>query len=136
MRLRARDVLVIAAFLAGLAGGVAIAQDKPADQMEMLREQARADKKVVVATALSLTEGEAKAFWPVYNAYQNAVNYLTTSGGFELGSGPSIVVLDAGFARALTTTTIQHDIYAVFFDQRGLMAGLGLQGSKISRMNK
>jgi lipid-binding SYLF domain-containing protein len=50
--------------------------------------------------------------------------------------GPSIVVLDAGTARALTTTTMQNDIYAVFFDQRGLMAGLGLQGSKISRMAK
>ena len=52
-------------------GGVAGAQDKPADTMELLREKARADKKLVVATALTLTEGEAKAFWPVYNAYQS-----------------------------------------------------------------
>ena len=36
----------------------------------------------------------------------------------------------------VTTTTVQNDIYAVFFDQEGLMAGLGLQGSKISRMDK
>ena len=66
----------------------------------------------------------------------SALNYLNTSGGFELGVGPSIVVLDEGAAKALTSTTIQHDIYAVFFDQRGLMAGLGIQGSKISRMSK
>jgi lipid-binding SYLF domain-containing protein len=39
-------------------------------------------------------------------------------------------------ARALTTTTAQSDIYAFFFDQKGLMGGLGLQGSKISRINK
>jgi hypothetical protein len=51
-------------------------------------------------------------------------------------SAPSIVVLDAGTAKALTTTTVQNDIYAVFFDQKGLMAGLGLQGSKISRLDK
>jgi len=46
------------------------------------------------------------------------------------------VILDTGGARALTTSTIQSDIYAVFFDQKGLMAGLGLQGSKISRLEK
>lgn len=71
MTLRARGVIVISAFLACLAGGVAGAQDKPADTMELLREKARADKKLVVATALDLTEGEAKVFWPVYNSYQS-----------------------------------------------------------------
>ena len=65
-----------------------------------------------------------------------AVEHLDRTGGFELGTGPSIVILDAGTARALTTTTLQNDIYAVFFDQRGLMAGIGLQGSKISRMDR
>lgn len=62
---------MIGAILICLVNGVAVAQDKPADQMEILREKARADKKLVVATALALTEGEAKAFWPVYNAYQS-----------------------------------------------------------------
>jgi hypothetical protein len=47
-----------------------VAQDKPADNMDVLREKLRADKKVVVASVLDLTEGEAKMFWPVYNAYQ------------------------------------------------------------------
>jgi uncharacterized membrane-anchored protein YhcB (DUF1043 family) len=63
--------MMIGAVLSCLVNGVATAQDKPADQMEILREKARADKKLVVATALALTEGEAKAFWPVYNAYQS-----------------------------------------------------------------
>ena len=62
---------MIGAVLACLVNGVAMAQDKPADEMEILREKARADKKLVVATTLALTEGEAKAFWPVYNAYQS-----------------------------------------------------------------
>jgi len=62
---------MIGAFLASGVGGVALAQDKPADTMEILREKARTDKKLVVATALALTEGEAKTFWPVYNAYQS-----------------------------------------------------------------
>jgi hypothetical protein len=63
--------MMIGAILICLVNGVAIAQDKPADQMEILREKARADKKLVVSTALALTEGEAKVFWPVYNAYQS-----------------------------------------------------------------
>lgn len=64
-------LVAIAALLAAMVGGPAPAQDKPADNMEVLREKARADKKVVVASVLELTEGEAKAFWPVYNAYQS-----------------------------------------------------------------
>lgn len=67
----ARGLIVIGSFLACLGGGVAVAQDKPADNMEIFREKARADKKVVVASVLELTESEAKVFWPVYNAYQS-----------------------------------------------------------------
>ena len=64
----------------------------------------------------------------------SAFTHLNSSGGWELGVGPSIVVLDAGKARALTTTTARDDIYAFFFDQKGLMAGAGLQGTKISKI--
>jgi lipid-binding SYLF domain-containing protein len=63
-----------------------------------------------------------------------AMHYLDQSGGWELGVGPSIVIVDAGKARALTTTTARDNIYAFIFDQKGLMAGVGLQGSKITRI--
>lgn len=66
-----RATVVIGILLGHLALGMASAQDKPADTMELLREKVRADKKLVVATALELTESEAKRFWPVYNAYQS-----------------------------------------------------------------
>jgi len=66
----------------------------------------------------------------------SALRYLDASGGFELGVGPSVVVLDTGQAAALTTTTMQSEIYAVVFDQKGLMAGVGIQGSKISRIDR
>jgi len=62
----------------------------------------------------------------------NALDYLNRSGGWELGVGPSIVVVDAGMAKSLTTTTAKDNIYAFFFDQKGFMAGAGLQGTKIS----
>ena len=46
------------------------AQDKPADNMQILRDKIKADKKLVVATNMELTESEAKVFWPIYDAYQ------------------------------------------------------------------
>lgn len=63
-----------------------------------------------------------------------AVNYLHSSDGWSIGMGPSVVVVDAGTARSLTTTTLQSDVYAFIFGQQGLMAGLGMQGQKITRL--
>ena len=48
-----------------------LAQDKPADNMQILRDKIKADKKLVVATNMELTESEAKGFWPIYDEYQN-----------------------------------------------------------------
>ena len=65
-----------------------------------------------------------------------AVEHVETSRGWELGVGPSIVLVDDGIAKTLTTETAKSDVYAFTFGQKGLMAGLGLQGSKITRLNK
>lgn len=51
-------------------GQLVMPQDKPADNMQILRDKIKADKKLVVATNMELTESEAKAFWPIYDAYQ------------------------------------------------------------------
>jgi hypothetical protein len=67
MRGRIQIIVMTAAFVVGLASAAA-AQD---DTMEVLREKVRADKKLLVAVALDLSDSEAKAFWPVYNAYQS-----------------------------------------------------------------
>ena len=64
-----------------------------------------------------------------------ALKYLLNSQGWEIGVGPSIVIVDKGTAKSLTTTTAKDDIYAFIFNQKGLMAGLGLQGSKISQFH-
>ncbi|MGH8657656.1 MAG: YSC84-related protein [Gammaproteobacteria bacterium] len=64
-----------------------------------------------------------------------ALSYLDRSEGWEVGVGPSIVVLDHGKAKAITTTTLKDDVYAFIFHQQGLMAGIGLQGSKITKIN-
>ena len=64
-----------------------------------------------------------------------SLQYLDNSAGFELGTGPSLVVLDAGFGKNISTTTLQKGVYAFIFDQKGLMGGVGIQGSKITRIN-
>lgn len=64
-----------------------------------------------------------------------SLQYLDNSAGFELGVGPSLVVLDAGFGKNLSTTTLQSGVYAFIFDQKGLMGGMGIQGTKITKIN-
>ena len=61
-----------------------------------------------------------------------ALKQLDKADGFEVGVGPTVVVLDEGKAKNATTTTMKDDIYAFVFGQKGLMAGLGIQGNKIS----
>ena len=71
---------LIFAAAAMLAGPVAAqsqgAQSKPADNMEILRDKLKADKKLVVAQNMDLTEAEAKGFWPVYEAYQKELGKI------------------------------------------------------------
>jgi len=64
-----------------------------------------------------------------------ALAQLGKNEGFEVGVGPSVVVLDEGKAKTATTTTMKNDIYAFVFGQKGLMAGVGVQGNKITKID-
>jgi lipid-binding SYLF domain-containing protein len=66
----------------------------------------------------------------------NAINYINQSHGWEIGVGPTVVMVDAGVAKNLTSSTLQHDAYAFIFDQQGLMASLSIEGTKISKIKK
>ena len=63
-----------------------------------------------------------------------ALRYARESDGWEIGSAPNVTIADRGIARRLSTTTMQKGIYVFFIDQRGLFAGAGLEGTKISRI--
>jgi lipid-binding SYLF domain-containing protein len=65
----------------------------------------------------------------------SAITALSSGAGLSVGMGPSIVVVDAGMARSMTTTTLKSDVYAFIFGQSGLMAGLGLQGQRIVKFD-
>jgi len=88
------------------------------------------------AASFGLQAGAQTFGYALFFITDKALDYLKGSDGWEIGVGPSIVIVDAGIAGSLTTTTAKSDIYAFFFDQKGLMAGMGIQGSKITKIEK
>ena len=88
-----------------------------------------------VAASYGLQAGVQGFGYALFFMNNEALAYIDKSSGWEIGVGPSIVIVDEGVAKTMTTTTAQDDVYAFIFDQKGLMAGLGLQGSKITRIN-
>ena len=89
-----------------------------------------------VAASYGLQAGIQKFGYALFFMNDRALRQLDDTRGFEIGVGPSVVVVDQGAARSITTTTIRDDVYAFIFDQRGLMAGLGVQGSKITKISE
>ena len=87
-----------------------------------------------LAASYGLQAGVQSFGYALFFMNKEALAYLDRSEGWEIGVGPSIVIVDAGAAKSLTTTTAKDDVYAFTFDQKGLMAGLGIQGSKITRI--
>jgi lipid-binding SYLF domain-containing protein len=87
-----------------------------------------------VAASYGLQAGVQSFGYALVFLSDAALEYLQNSAGWEIGTGPSVVVMDEGLASAITTTTAKDEIYAFFFDQEGLMVGLGLQGTKITKI--
>ena len=81
-----------------------------------------------------LQAGAQQFGYALFFMNEDAVRQLDKAGGFEVGVGPGLVVVDQGMAKNVTTTTANSDIYAFVFSQKGLMAGLGLQGNKVTRI--
>jgi len=83
-----------------------------------------------------LQAGAQKYGYAMFFMTEKALKSLDSSEGFEVGVGPSIVVIDSGMAKNVTTSSLTQDIYAFVFQQQGLMAGAGLQGNKITKISK
>ncbi|MGC4244623.1 MAG: lipid-binding SYLF domain-containing protein [Herbaspirillum sp.] len=82
-----------------------------------------------------LQAGVQKFGYALFLMHPDDVKNLDRAGGWDIGSSPSVVVVDKGAATEFTTKRLEKGSYAVFFDQRGLMAGIGLQGTKITRIH-
>jgi lipid-binding SYLF domain-containing protein len=89
----------------------------------------------ITAASYGLQAGVQSFSYALFFMNEKSIDYLSASSGWSIGAGPSVVVLDQGKAASVTSSTLTQDVYAIPFGQRGLMAGLGLEGSKITHIN-
>ena len=87
------------------------------------------------AASFGLQAGIQTFGYAVFFLDEASLTYLDNSDGWEIGTTPNAVVVDSGASAALSTTTEQEGIYVFFFDQKGLMAGLTIEGTKITTIN-
>jgi lipid-binding SYLF domain-containing protein len=88
-----------------------------------------------VTGSWGLQAGAQSYSYIVFLMTDDAVRYLEQSRGWELGVGPTLVVVDEGVAKNLSTSSLQDDAYAFIFGQQGLMAGISIEGTKVSRID-
>jgi lipid-binding SYLF domain-containing protein len=72
----------------------------------------------------------------VFLMSEKAIQYVRDTKGWEIGVGPTVVMVNEGVAKNLSTSSLKEDAYAFIFDQQGLMASLSIEGTKISRIRK
>jgi lipid-binding SYLF domain-containing protein len=89
----------------------------------------------ISAASYGLQAGVQEFGYAMFLMTDEARKYIDKSDGWEVGVGPNIVIVDEGAAKSLTTTTAKDDVYAFIFSQKGMMAGIGIQGSKITKIN-
>jgi lipid-binding SYLF domain-containing protein len=87
------------------------------------------------AASFGFEAGGTEFGYALFFMDDESLSYLKRSKGWEIGVGPTVVLVDEGIAKSISSTTLQRGVYAYFFDQKGLMAGAGIQGSKITRIH-
>ena len=89
-----------------------------------------------VSGSWGLQAGAQSYGYVVFLMNDQALSYLKKSRGWEIGVGPTVVLVNEGVAKNLSSTTLQDDAYAFIFDQQGLMASVSIEGTKISRIKR
>jgi len=89
-----------------------------------------------VSGSWGLQAGAQSFGYAVFLMNDEAVAYLHKSNGWEVGVGPTVVVVNEGVAKNLSSSTLKDSAYAFIFDQQGLMASLSIEGTKISRIKR
>jgi lipid-binding SYLF domain-containing protein len=102
----------------------------------LLVNNKRAGVYNTAAISVGLQAGAQSYGYALFFMTDAVLKSFMASKNFEIGVGPNIVVIDAGAAKDISTLTAQADVYAVIFDQKGLMAGIGIVGSKITKLDR
>jgi lipid-binding SYLF domain-containing protein len=103
---------------------------------ELLKGSEVVDYYNSVTGSWGLQIGAQSYGYVVFLMTDKAVSYLEKSKGWELGVGPTVVVVDEGVAKNLSTSSLKDDAYAFIFSQQGLMAGISIEGTKISHIDR
>lgn len=103
---------------------------------ELIKGGAVVDYYNSVTGSWGLQIGAQSYGYVVFLMTDEAVRYIEETQGLEIGVGPTVVLVDEGMAKNLSTSTLQEDAYAFIFSQQGLMAGISIEGTKISRIKR
>ncbi len=103
---------------------------------EMIKGSKVADYYNSVTGSWGLQAGAQSYAYVVFLMTDDAVRYVEKTKGWELGVGPTVVVVDEGLAKNLSTSSLKDDAYAFIFSQQGLMAGVSIEGTKITRIDR
>lgn len=89
-----------------------------------------------VSASWGLQAGAQSYGYAVFLMNDKTIDYIDKSAGLEIGVGPTVVIVDAGAAKNFSTTTLKDDAYGFIFNQQGLMAGVSIEGTKISLIKR
>lgn len=103
---------------------------------ELIKDGTVVDYYNSVTGSWGLQAGAQSYAYVVFLMTNEAVHYIEESHGWEIGVGPTVVVVDEGVAKNLSTSTLKDDAYAFIFSQQGLMAGVSIEGTKISKIRR
>jgi lipid-binding SYLF domain-containing protein len=103
---------------------------------ELMQGTTTVDYYNTVSGSWGLQAGAQSYGYAIFLMTDEAVTYLKESKGWELGVGPTVVVVDEGVAKNLSTSSLQDDAYAFIFSQQGLMAGISIEGTKVSKIQR
>jgi lipid-binding SYLF domain-containing protein len=87
-----------------------------------------------IAASVGFQAGAQSYGYALFFMDDDSLKWLDKTDGWEIGTGPTLVVLDKGFGKQFTSTTVHKGVYAFVFSQKGLMGGIGLEGSKITKI--
>jgi lipid-binding SYLF domain-containing protein len=88
----------------------------------------------ILGASWGLQAGAQQFGYAMFLMSDAALDSVSSTSGLEIGVGPTVVIVDQGVAQTFSTMSARSDIYAFIFSQRGLMAGLGLQGNRIAKV--
>ena len=103
---------------------------------ELIKDSKVVDYYNSVTGSWGLQAGAQSYGYVVFLMTDEAVRYIEKTKGWEIGVGPTLVVVNEGIAKNLSTSSLKEDAYAFIFSQQGIMAGVSIEGTKISRINR